>query len=947
MSTDAAQPRSRNRRTHWRVRLADRVSGAVVQVGGIGVIVAVLGILVYLGAVVVPLFDPAKTAPASEGASGLASDAGARPLFIDTDEYGAQFFAVTPDGEMTVIALDGSDEVLARKRIIPEGRTLTAVSRGPRYGQTAFGYDDGTVQFGKVGFASRFVPVADAPALAALAVGERIAFDGGVAERMDETNARVVSAVVELPDPTPVKTGSGAIRALDYTVNPSGELLVVLRDDGTAVFEAVRIIRPLGGGAPRVSLTDYPIPFEEPHAGAGAPDWLFVTVDSSNVLAVWRDGTCQRYDSSNREDIRLAETLRLTPEGVAVTACRLILGSLTLVVGDERGGVTAWFAARDNLSKSPDLRTWSLGHDLGLTNSEGAAVSAFGVSDRDRLIVIGDESGGIEVRHVTSHKHLADLDTGFGSPVVGALVTPKMDGLLALTADGRWKSWTMEVGHPEATFDSLFGRIWYEGEPGPAYVYQSSSGDDAAEVKFNITPLIFGSLKSTVYAMLFAAPLAILAAIFTSEFLHPRLRAVVKPVVEVMASLPSVVLGFIAALVIAPYVAERVPGLLLIFVTVPVGALLAGLLWQCVPVRVATRLSSGARLAALLAIVTVAFGVATSLGPVVEKALFKPSDADVLALAGSVEPLPKSQWPEWVGEHRKSMGPDDARRLKNQGLYFRDGAVVRATGSVTDPQVAAAVRADELDKPSIRQWLNGVIGTPFPGWLILCFPMSAITLTLLRGALVEPWLRARTEGLSRLGAGAVEIAKFLALLAASFAMAAGLAAGLTAMGLDARDSIMGAFTPRNSLVVGIAMGFAVIPIIYTISEDALTAVPESLRSASLGSGATRWQTAIRVVVPVAMSGIFSALMIGLGRAVGETMIVLMATGNTPEMEWNLFSGFRALSANIAVELPEAPKDSTHYRVLFLCGLTLFAMTFVINTFAELVRQRFRKRAASL
>ncbi|MBL0920880.1 MAG: ABC transporter permease subunit [Phycisphaerales bacterium] len=588
-----------------------------------------------------------------------------------------------------------------------------------------------------------------------------------------------------------------------------------------------------------------------------------------------------------------------------------------------------------------------MGHDLGPANATGAAISAIGVSDRDRLIVVGDEAGGLHVRHVTSHKHVAEIDTGFGGPIVGSLITPKMDGILALGADGRWKTWSMDVGHPEATFRSLFGRIWYEGEPEPAFVYQSSSGDDAAEVKYNITPLIFGSLKSTVYAMLFAAPLAVLAAIFTSEFLHPRVRTFVKPVVEVMASLPSVVLGFVAALVIAPWVAERVPGFLLAFVTVPVGALLAGLIWQCTPVRVATRLSTGARLSALLAIVAGSIGAASAAGPIVERALFRPSHADMLALAGSVEPVAREEWPEWVGRHRQTLGPDDARRLKNVGLYFQNGQVVRPVGDVADPQIAARIARDNLDRASITQWLNGVIGSPLPGWIVLGFPLSVIALVIVRTALIDPWLRSFTAGLSRAGAGAFELAKFFAVIAGAGALAFVLAGVMTGLGLDARDSVMGAFTPRNSLIVGVAMGFAVIPIIYTISEDALSSVPDSLRSASLGSGATRWQTAIRVVVPVAMSGIFSALMIGLGRAVGETMIVLMATGNTPEMKWNIFSGFRALSANIAVELPEAPNHSTHYRVLFLCGLTLFAMTFAVNTLAELVRQRFRKRSASL
>lgn len=151
------------------------------------------------------------------------------------------------------------------------------------------------------------------------------------------------------------------------------------------------------------------------------------------------------------------------------------------------------------------------------------------------------------------------------------------------------------------------------------------------------------------------------------------------------------------------------------------------------------------------------------------------------------------------------------------------------------------------------------------------------------------------------------------------------------------------FEQRNSLVVGFMMGFAVIPIIFTIAEDALSSVPPALKSGSLALGASRWQTAIRIILPTASAGIFSALMIGLGRAVGETMIVLMATGNTPIMDLNIFSGMRTLSANIAVELPEAPQYGTLYRTLFLGAMVLFVMTFIVNTLAEILRQHLRQR----
>jgi len=155
------------------------------------------------------------------------------------------------------------------------------------------------------------------------------------------------------------------------------------------------------------------------------------------------------------------------------------------------------------------------------------------------------------------------------------------------------------------------------------------------------------------------------------------------------------------------------------------------------------------------------------------------------------------------------------------------------------------------------------------------------------------------------------------------------------------------YEQRNSLVVGIAMGFAVIPYVFSISEDAVFSVPKHLTSGSLALGATPWQTLFYVVLLMASPGIFSAIMVGMGRAVGETMIVLMATGNTAIIDLSIFTGFRTLSANIGVEMREAAVGGTHYRLLFLSALVLFAFTFVVNTVAELVRHRLRERYKSL
>lgn len=151
-------------------------------------------------------------------------------------------------------------------------------------------------------------------------------------------------------------------------------------------------------------------------------------------------------------------------------------------------------------------------------------------------------------------------------------------------------------------------------------------------------------------------------------------------------------------------------------------------------------------------------------------------------------------------------------------------------------------------------------------------------------------------------------------------------------------------TRLNAFVGGIAMGIAAIPIIFTITEDALTAVPKSFYEASLAIGASKWQTAFFVILPAATPGIFAAVLLGIGRVFGETMIALMATGNAALMDINPFSSVRTLAATIGAEMAEVVFGDTHYNVLFLIGSLLFIFTFLLNAIAEFyVKGKLMKR----
>jgi phosphate transport system permease protein len=147
----------------------------------------------------------------------------------------------------------------------------------------------------------------------------------------------------------------------------------------------------------------------------------------------------------------------------------------------------------------------------------------------------------------------------------------------------------------------------------------------------------------------------------------------------------------------------------------------------------------------------------------------------------------------------------------------------------------------------------------------------------------------------------------------------------------------------NALVAAVGLALAIVPIVFTVSEDALRAVPNSLREASAALGARRWQTTVRVVVPAALPGIAAALILGFGRAIGETMIVLMASGSAPVIDASPTSSARTVTATIAAELGETARGSEHWRVLFALGVVLFALTWLLGRLGDWAIAVLRRR----
>jgi phosphate transport system permease protein len=154
--------------------------------------------------------------------------------------------------------------------------------------------------------------------------------------------------------------------------------------------------------------------------------------------------------------------------------------------------------------------------------------------------------------------------------------------------------------------------------------------------------------------------------------------------------------------------------------------------------------------------------------------------------------------------------------------------------------------------------------------------------------------------------------------------------------------VLGYETRLNAFVAGIALGFAVIPVVFSISEDALTSVPQSYTHAALALGASRWQTAWQVVLPAALPGVFAAVVLGFGRAIGETMIVLMVC-SASVMSWSIFDSARSITTTIAAEMAEAVAGGHHYRILFMLGALLFVVTFAANMCGDVIMHRLKRR----
>lgn len=728
--------------------LKDRFTRWYVLVGGLAVLAAITLIFFFLAYVVVPLFKGADLTVEPPLHPAWLQDAG-KPLVYALEEQNEAGMRVSEQGVALFFNAQTGEELSRTSLPIPAGVTVTASAKDqPGTPLVVLGLSNGQALVFRHTY--------------------RVTYPGG---------NKTITPAIEYPygdAPIALDPQGRALERVSLNASDASLILAGSTGDQLNVLQLTREESMMTG-----EVTNEQKRIELPQMNQAVKaifidprqQWLYVINGraQADVFSLRDRSMNGRYKLSENADTQ-------------ITASAQLVGGISLIIGDSKGGLAQWFMARDEDGEPrlKQIRTFQMDH---------SPIVQISSEQRRKGFTALDASGQLGVFHSTAHRTLL-VEQVVDGPGIYAL-SPRANRLM-VEANGALQPLSLHNPHPEVSWSSMWSKVWYENYDKPAYVWQSTAANTDFEPKMSLAPLTFGTLKAAFYAMLLAAPLAIAAAIYTAYFMAPGMRRKVKPVIELMEAMPTVILGFFAGLFLAPYVEGHLPGIFSLLLLTPLGILSAGFLVSRLPESIRLRIPDGWESAILIPVILLVGWFALYMSPFLET------------------------W--WFGG-------------------------------------------------DMRLWISNDLGITYD--------------------------------------------------------------------------------QRNALVVGLAMGFAVIPNIYSIAEDAVFSVPRGLTLGSLALGATPWQTLTRVVILTASPGIFSALMIGMGRAVGETMIVLMATGNTPVMEMNLFEGLRTLAANVAVEMPESEVGGSHYRVLFLSALVLLLFTFVMNTAAELIRQRLRKKYSSL
>lgn len=521
MVASAPEPENRiippitKRYRRWR-KIKDYAARYYIIFGGVSVIITITLVFFYLLYVVIPLFHSAQITPTAQYVTpGGSMDA---TVYLALNEYNDTGFRLTDQGRAIFFSTQDGKVVLNSKLPIPEGVAITSFTASHSSREViAYGLSNGRGVFLRPIYQTAYT----------------------------SDNVRTVTPRLEYPlgnQPLVIDSKGQPLHLISAQSNKEQTTIAAVTADNRLILVNFIKLRSFADEKTIITQTDASLdlsPLKITHIIIGGQQEELYLIDTEGYINYYRL-------IGDEKTPNLIQRVRVVPLGTQVTALSSLTGGISLLVGDSSGQIAQWFPVRDenNHYSLVQIRTF---------NAQKGPIKAIAPEHARKGFLAADSLGYIGLYHATAHRILR-IKRLSKAPLSVIGIAPRANGMLAGDLRGKIRFLRIDNKHPEVSWQALWGKVWYESSQRPKFVWQSSASSNKLEPKFSLTPLIFGTFKGAFYAMLFAIPIAIMGAVYTAYFMGPKMRGIIKPIIEIMAALPTVILGFLAGLWLAPLV---------------------------------------------------------------------------------------------------------------------------------------------------------------------------------------------------------------------------------------------------------------------------------------------------------------------------------------------------------------------------------------------------------
>ncbi|MFM8406993.1 MAG: hypothetical protein ACKN94_06730, partial [Pirellulaceae bacterium] len=531
----------RSQSTPWGVKLLDSVASTVIPIGGIGTILSIFLVVIVLLANVLPLFRPSKIAPSR--AFSLPTSYQQEAVAVGCHDSNWMAWVIRSDG--TIAVFDTATARLIQELPPPEDWPATTrivtTANTPDHRTWLVGCTDGTLRFLDLSLEEGFLAHSDAPTSQTHPSATE---DNRLVVSTGEGLRRFLTTPTARWSP-PLSVGDQPVRQVDLQGSQTGgagsqdrarQWGVVCGNRLTVGISSTKVNRLTKKTTEQVATMHQDLG----ERMAGEPIGVMMHASGNRVLVASSVGEVisYRWDAitgNDKKQLIPEYQLQLSDYGVrAATVAAPLLGRETFLIGDANGSIVGVFEVRE----TAEQHQGGANRLAAVQRMEAGTtpVRALACSPTERVLASWTDAGEGQLSFASTSRNLARFRDSSG-PWKHCSFSPKGDAIW-MVSDQQLAQRPVSLAHPEASWQSYFRPVWYEGYPQPRYMWQSSSGSVAAENKLSLIPLIFGTLKATFYTLLVGVPLALMAAVFSSEFMDRRWRRRVKPAIELMASVP-------------------------------------------------------------------------------------------------------------------------------------------------------------------------------------------------------------------------------------------------------------------------------------------------------------------------------------------------------------------------------------------------------------------------